>query len=102
MVFDDDRKQKKLESAVDDELLRAVDNLSMIDPAGEEYEREVARLESLANTKSTLTRSRRGLFAIDPNEMLRAGASLVGLFGIMIYENRHVIGQHALQWVRKL
>ena len=97
-----DRELREFETKINGELNRLADELNTLDPTGDNYAEELSRVHNLAMARAeviSITRKRSGL---DPNEVLKVAGSLIGLAAIMVYENRHVIGQHALNWIRKI
>lgn len=97
-----DRELREFETKINGELNRLADELNTLDPTGDNYAEELARVHNLAKARAEVISTPRKQSGLDPNEVLKVAGSLLGLAAIMVYENRHVIGQHALNWIRKI
>lgn len=97
-----DRELREFETKINGELNRLADELNTLDPMGDNYAEELARVHNLAKARAEVISTTHKRSGLDPNEVLKVAGSLLGLGAIMVYENRHVIGQHALNWIRKI
>lgn len=90
-------KRKKEESEIDKQIKERLEKLDWMDDADVDKAR-IDNVKELVDIKTQIEGKRE---KINPNTIIGAVVSLGSVFGIMIYENRHVFTSAARNFIHK-
>lgn len=86
----------KEQRPIDKEVDRVLSVMKGMDPKDEDYATVVQNLKVLCEA-----RSKKAAFPIEPEAILNAAASILGIVLILQYERLHVVTTRAINFVRK-
>lgn len=90
-------KRKKEESKIDEQIRERLEHLDWMDEAEDDKAR-IDNVKELVDIKTQLEGKKE---KISPNTVVAAVVSLASVFGIMVYENRHVFTTAAKTFIQK-